>query len=178
MSNLKDDLRAAVWSVGFAAGGGSVGIAVDQYLFPWLSKTLGASKFAQGHARTEHIALVAADLALGVVLLGSILKYVIPTEVESPIGESILLFFFFIVQTNLLRHFHAVVGRLFARGGAAGGKAPPVTTGPSQMAPLKPASQPPAQDPAPDAGSIVKTDVQAKPAGPQALGLVLRHGYM
>jgi hypothetical protein len=46
------------------------------------------------------------------------------------------------------------------------------------MAPLKPASQPPAQDPAPDAGSIVKTDVQAKPAGPQALGLVLRHGYM
>ena len=174
MSNLKDDLRAAVWSVGFAAGGGSVGIAVDQYLFPWLSKTLGASKFAQGHARTEHIALVAADLALGVVLLGSILKYVIPAEVESPIGESILLFFFFIVQTNLLRHFHAVVGRLFARAPPAAG-GPPVT---SQMAPLKPASQPPAQDPAPDAGSIVKTDVQAKPAGPQALGLVLRHGYM
>lgn len=178
MSNLKDDLRAAVWSVGFAAGGGSVGIAVDQYLFPWLSKTLGASKFAQGHARTEHIALVAADLALGVVLLGSILKYVIPAEVESPIGESILLFFFFIVQTNLLRHFHAVVGRLFAR-------APPAAPAASQMAPLKPASQPPAQDPpgpqnpaGVEMGSIVKTDVQAKPAGPQALGLVLRHGYM
>ena len=73
MSLLKDDLRAAVWAVGFAVGGGSVGVAVDQYLFPWLSKSLGASQFAQSHARAEHIALLVADLALGVIILGSLL---------------------------------------------------------------------------------------------------------
>lgn len=179
MSLLKDDLRAAVWAVGFAVGGGSVGVAVDQYLFPWLSKSLGASQFAQSHARAEHIALLVADLALGVIILGSLLKYVIPADVESPVGESILIFFFFYVQPNLLRAFHSTVARLFARSGAAGSKAPPVTTGPSQMAPLKPAGSVVVggSGGSVDPGSVVKTDVQAKTGG-EPLGLVLRHGYM
>ena len=109
MSKLQEDLTAAAWAVSFGLGGGAVGVAVDNYIYPWIAKTMGAQSYLKHHIKVQHLVATALDLGLGVVLLGSMLKYVIPADVESPVGESILIFFFFVVQSNLIRSVQSVL---------------------------------------------------------------------
>lgn len=107
MSALQADLSAAAWAIGFALGGALVGAVIDQYVFPMIVKAFGKEHFS-----LKPLLLVSLDIALGIVLLGSLVKYVLPVGMESPIGESVLIFFFFMAQPHLVNATANVVAQL------------------------------------------------------------------
>ena len=156
-SAFATDMKAGLWAVGFGFGGAIVGVAIDSYIYPWIQKTFKAESFLHDNIGIEHALTVGLDVALGIILLGSLAKYVIPAGTEIEIGDSVLTFFFFASQPQLLRGIFNLVAHYIGPKPKAMAALRPagVTTGPNQpmaaLVPAAPAQNPPAPLPKADA---------------------------
>lgn len=87
--SIPPTLRALVWSFAFAGTGAFLGSAVDRVM----TRALADSKHA------PEVRLV-AHFSVAILALGQITQQLIPSGAESPIGDGILMFFFFMQQPH------------------------------------------------------------------------------
>lgn len=113
--SLNVDMNAAAWAVGSLALGGITGSVLDRLMTYTIDH-----RMHDMHPLTRCTIRVALQGGVGVVLLGSVVRALIPDGTETPIGDAMLYFAFLHAQPKMLsdllaiEHYvvHMVMGEL------------------------------------------------------------------
>lgn len=98
---LPPALRAAVWGIAMAGTGTLLGAAVDRVA-------------ARAMVDVEQPAVkVLAQFAGGILTLGQVMQSLVPAEANSPLGDGLLMYFFYFQQQQLFWNMNTIIGDIF-----------------------------------------------------------------